>query len=81
MIALSWASYGAAQSSLHVTFLRILRALRIGRVLRRVKVLLLRWDMAAAAAEAEPDNAPGWVGRNRRPGEAERGSQSGDGSR
>jgi hypothetical protein len=38
VIALSWASYGAAQSSLHVTFLRILRALRIGRVLRRVKV-------------------------------------------
>ena len=27
------------QDNLHVTFLRILRALRIGRVLRRVKVL------------------------------------------
>jgi biopolymer transport protein ExbB len=46
-------------------------------LLRRVKVLLLRWDMAAAAAESEsgPEPTPGWVGRNRQQAGAEPGNR------
>jgi biopolymer transport protein ExbB len=50
-------------------------------LLRRVKVLLLRWDMAAAGGGAEPEHAPTWVGRNRRPGETDRETQIGDSKR
>ena len=45
-------------------------------LLRRVKVLLLRWEMAAS--ETEPENAPNWVGRNRRQGDSDRGQQPGE---
>lgn len=47
-------------------------------LLRRVKVLLLRWDMAAAAAEPTSEAAPTWVGRNRRQGGTDAANQSGD---
>jgi biopolymer transport protein ExbB len=47
-------------------------------LLRRVKVLLLRWDMAAAAVDAEIEPAPTWVGRNRRPGGTDAPNPSGD---
>ena len=47
-------------------------------LLRRVKVLLLRWDVAAAGPEPEQEHAPNWVGRNRRQGGTDNANQSGD---